>query len=69
MLLIEIFLQSKSKLVLICWCPDGAPIKKKMLYSSNFNKIRRAFVGVHKVKLLPNWEKGSAGLIKTFLIR
>ena len=31
------------------WCPDTARIKKKMLYSSSFDTLKRAFVGVHKV--------------------
>jgi len=39
----------KSKLFLMSWCPDGAKIKKKMLYSSSFDTLKRAFVGVHKV--------------------
>merc|ERR1712020_170522 len=41
--------QSKSKIFLLCWCPDSAAIKKKMLYSSSFDTLKRAFVGVHKV--------------------
>merc|ERR1711881_449450 len=42
--------QAKSKLILLNWCPDTAAIKKKMLYSSSFGTLKRAFVGVHKVK-------------------
>jgi hypothetical protein len=34
---------------LICWCPDSARVKKKMLYSSTFDTLKKAFVGVHKV--------------------
>ena len=55
--------QSKSKIFLLCWCPDTAAIKKKMLYSSrlvksqdgiftkfhSFDTLKRAFVGVHKI--------------------
>merc|ERR1712241_160105 len=40
--------QNKSKIFLLCWCPDSAAIKK-MLYSSSFDTLKRAFVGVHKV--------------------
>lgn len=29
----------KSKLFLMSWCPDGAKIKKKMLYSSRYTTI------------------------------
>merc|ERR1711981_385294 len=39
----------KSKIFLMCWCPDNARIKKKMAYSSSFDTLKRAFVGVHKV--------------------
>jgi len=39
----------KSKIFLMCWCPDNARIKKKMIYSSSFDTLKRAFVGVHKV--------------------
>jgi len=31
------------------WCPDSAKIKKKMIYSSSFDTLKKAFVGVHKV--------------------
>ena len=49
--IMKIFPQSKSKIFLLCWCPDSAAIKKKMLYSSSFDTLKRAFVGVHKVSL------------------
>jgi len=39
----------RSKLFLMSYCPDSAKIKKKMIYSSSFDTIKRAFVGVHKV--------------------
>jgi len=39
----------KSKIFLMSWCPDSSKIKKKMLYSSSFDTLKRAFVGVHKV--------------------
>ena len=41
--------QVKSKIFLLCWCPDSSAIKKKMLYSSSFDTLKRAFVCVHKV--------------------
>ena len=46
---LKIFPQNKSKIFLLCWCPDTAAIKKKMLYSSSFDTLKKAFVGVHKV--------------------
>ena len=47
---LKIFPQNKSKIFLLCWCPDTAAIKKKMLYSSSFDTLKKAFVGVHKVR-------------------
>jgi len=38
----------KQKLFLMSWCPDSAKIKKKMLYSSSFDAIKKSLVGVHK---------------------
>jgi len=39
---------SKKKLVLMIWCPENAKVKKKMLYSSSFDALKRALVGIHK---------------------
>ena len=38
----------KEKLFLISWCPDTAKIKKKMLYSSSFDALKKCLVGVQK---------------------
>ena len=38
----------KQKLFLMNWCPDSAKIKKKMLYASSFDNLKKALVGVHK---------------------
>jgi cofilin len=38
----------KEKLFLLSWCPDTADVKKKMLYSSSFEALKKALVGVHK---------------------
>lgn len=38
----------KQKLFLMSWCPDTARIKRKMLYSSSFDALKKALVGVHK---------------------
>jgi len=38
----------KQKLFLMCWCPDTAKIKKKMLYSSSFDALKSALDGVGK---------------------
>ena len=31
----------KSKIFLMSWCPDSSKIKKKMLYSSSFDTLKR----------------------------
>ena len=38
----------KQKLFLMLWCPDTAKIKKKMLYSSSFDALKKSLVGVQK---------------------
>merc|ERR1712045_478975 len=38
----------KQKLMLMSRCPDTAKIKKKMLYSSSFDALKKSLVGVHK---------------------
>jgi len=38
----------KQKLFLMSWCPDSAKIKKKMLYASSFETLKKSLVGVHK---------------------
>jgi len=38
----------KEKLLLMSWCPDTAKIKKKMLYSSSFDALKKSLVGVQK---------------------
>ena len=35
----------KSKIFLMSWCPDSSKIKKKMLYSSSFDTLKRG--GAH----------------------
>merc|ERR1712080_760906 len=32
----------KQKLFLMSWCPDSAKIKKKMLYSSSFDALKKS---------------------------
>jgi cofilin len=40
---------NRSKLFLVCWCPDSARIKKKMVYSASFDSLKKAFTGVQKI--------------------
>ncbi|XP_013775913.1 cofilin/actin-depolymerizing factor homolog [Limulus polyphemus] len=37
-----------DRLVLMSWCPDSSPVKQKMLYSSSFDALKKALVGVYK---------------------
>jgi len=38
----------RSKVFLVLWCPDNAKIKKKMVYSSSFDSLKKALVGIQK---------------------
>lgn len=38
----------RSKILLFQWCPDTARIKKKMIYSSSLDTLKKAFNGVAK---------------------
>jgi len=39
---------AKQKLILMSWCPDTAKVKKKMVYSSSFDALKKSLVGVAK---------------------
>jgi len=39
---------NRDAIVLIMYCPEGAKIKKKMLYSSSFDTVKKSFNGVKK---------------------
>lgn len=39
---------SVDRLILMTWCPEEANVKQKMLYSSSYNALKRALVGVYK---------------------
>lgn len=39
---------SVDRLVLMTWCPESAKIKQKMLYSSSYDALKKALVGVYK---------------------
>ena len=49
LLMLSFFQASKKqKLFLMSWCPDTAKVKKKMLYSSSFDALKKSLVGVQK---------------------
>lgn len=39
---------SVDRLVLMTWCPENSKIKQKMLYSSSYDALKKALVGVYK---------------------
>ena len=41
----------KSKIFLMSWCPDSSKIKKKMLYSSSFDTLKRGEKPKHDIEL------------------
>jgi len=51
----------KQKLFLMAWCPDSAKIKKKMLYSSSFDALKKSLVGVHKFIQATDLSEASEG--------
>jgi len=38
----------KEKLILFSWCPDTAKVKRKMIYSSSFEALKKKLEGVGK---------------------
>ena len=43
------YLIFRDAIILVMYCPENARIKKKMLYSSSFDYVKRAFTGVSVV--------------------
>merc|ERR1711974_241048 len=54
----------KQKLFLMSWCPDTARIKKKMLYSSSFDNLKKSLVGVHKFIQATDASEASEGEVE-----
>merc|ERR1712226_169670 len=54
----------KQKLFLMAWCPDSAKIKKKMLYSSSFDALKKSLVGVHKFIQATDLSEASEGEVE-----
>lgn len=40
---------ARSRVFLVCWCPDTARIKKKMVYSASFDSLKKAFKGISTI--------------------
>jgi len=54
----------KQKLFLMNWCPDSAKIKKKMLYASSFDNLKKSLVGVHKFIQATDASEASEGEVE-----
>jgi cofilin len=46
------------------WCPDSAKIKKKMLYASSFDNLKKSLVGVHKFIQATDASEASEGEVE-----
>jgi hypothetical protein len=44
--IIVLIFQTRTRVFLVCWCPDTARIKRKMLYSASFDSVKKAFKGI-----------------------
>jgi len=57
----------KQKLFLMSWCPDTAKVKKKMLYSSSFDALKKCLVGVNKYIQATDIAEASAQAVEEIL--
>jgi len=55
---------SVDRLVLMTWCPEGSKIKQKMLYSSSYDALKKALVGVYKYVQACDFEEASQEAIE-----
>jgi len=55
---------SVDRLVLMTWCPESAKIKQKMLYSSSYDALKKALVGVYKYVQACDFEEASQEAIE-----
>jgi len=53
-----------DRLVLMTWCPESAKIKQKMLYSSSYDALKKALVGVYKYVQACDFEEASQETIE-----
>jgi len=55
---------SVDRLVLMTWCPESAKVKQKMLYSSSYDALKKALVGVYKYIQACDFEEASQEAIE-----
>lgn len=46
------------------WCPESSKIKQKMLYSSSYDALKKALVGVYKYVQACDFEEASQEAIE-----
>lgn len=55
---------SVDRLILMSWCPETAKIKQKMLYSSSYDALKKALVGIYKYVQACDYEEASKATIE-----
>ncbi|GFX07633.1 hypothetical protein TNCV_4159021 [Trichonephila clavipes] len=55
---------SVDRLILMTWCPESSKIKQKMLYSSSYDALKKALVGVYKYVQACDFEEASQEAIE-----
>uniref|UniRef100_A0A2I9LNV3 Cofilin n=1 Tax=Centruroides hentzi TaxID=88313 RepID=A0A2I9LNV3_9SCOR len=55
---------SVDRLVMMTWCPESAKIKQKMLYSSSYDALKKALVGIYKYVQACDFEEVSQEAIE-----
>ena len=58
-----------SKLMLICWAPVAAPMKRKFTYSSTKNAIKASFTGIQKDLQPSDWSDLDHAVIRKELLK
>lgn len=55
---------SVDRLVLMTWCPESSKVKQKMLYTSSYDALKKALVGVYKYVQACDFEEASQEAIE-----
>lgn len=54
---------SVDRLILMTWCPESSKIKMKMLYSSSYDALKKALVGIYRYVQACDFEEASKATI------
>lgn len=60
---------SVDRLLLMLWCPEESKTKQKMLYSSSYDALKKALVGVYKYVQACDFDEASEEAIKDHFSR